>query len=162
MIHVLKNDPSRYHVGPRAGVAALVMALCALALGGCASVSDDVVTAAYVHPARYDLYSCLQLRTERRAQETRVADVKKLMDKAQTGFAGGVVSEVAYRNDYNSARAQYQLANRVWERNRCDSARLPPEKKASAEPAPAAEPAPSEADEQLRPGEPFLRPQPDR
>lgn len=156
----LHNSPG--HRGrPPLRAAVLALAMCAFGLGGCASVSDDVVTAAYVHPARYDLYSCLQLRAERRAHQTRIDDVKRLIDKAQTGFAGGLVSEVAYRNDYNAARAQYQLADRVWQRNRCDSERLPPEK-ITAKPA-VPEPLLPAEDEQQRPGEPFLRPpQPDR
>ena len=158
MAHLLQNASSRHHDRPRFRAAAVALLLCASGVGGCASIGEDVVTAIYVDPSQYDLYSCLQLRTQRRALEKRVADVKKLIDKAQTGFAGGVISEVAYRNDYNSARGQYQLADRVWQRNRCDSERLPPEKITK----PAAEPLPLDANEQSRPGEPFLRPQPDR
>lgn len=159
MVHVPQNVSSLNHDRLRFRAAAVALVLCATGVGGCASVSDDVVAAVYVDPSQYDLYSCLQLRTRRRALETRVADVKKLIEKARTGFAGSVVSEVAYRNEYNSARANYQLADRVWQRNRCESERLPPEKIIAK---PASEPLSPEAEERSRPGEPFLRPQPDR
>ena len=41
------------------------------------------------------------------------------MAKAETGVAGSVVAEVAYRNDYISVRAQSKLAEEAWQRNKC-------------------------------------------
>ncbi len=160
MVKTAQNKSFRRDNRYRFCAAALALSFCAIGLGGCASVGgDDVVAAAYVNPSRYDLYNCLQLRTARRETGARVAEVQKLMDKAQGGFAGGVVSEVAYRNDYNTARGQLLLADRVWQRNRCDSERLPPEKITAK---PTSELALPESDQQSRPGESYLRPQPDR
>jgi hypothetical protein len=45
--------------------------------------------------------------------------LQKLMDKAETGTGGAVVSELAYRNDYIAVRGQAQLAEDAWRRNRC-------------------------------------------
>jgi hypothetical protein len=54
------------------------------------------------------------------------------MRKAETGVAGPVVAEMAYRNDYIALRGQSKLADEAWEKNRCQ------ESKPEAKPAPAA------------------------
>ena len=41
------------------------------------------------------------------------------MAKAETGVAGPVVAELAYRNEYISVRAQSKLAEEAWRRNKC-------------------------------------------
>ncbi|WP_298878252.1 twin-arginine translocation pathway signal [uncultured Bradyrhizobium sp.] len=96
--------------------AALVVAGCALS--GCASVSETIAPA-FADPAKYELYDCKQLEAERKALVVRTADLQKLMDKAETGTGGAVVSELAYRNDYVAVRGQAQLAEEAWRRNRC-------------------------------------------
>lgn len=138
---------------------ALALAACAIGLAGCAS-SGEAITSVYVDPAKYELYDCKQLRDVRRSTSNRAAEVQGLMNKAQTGFAGSVVSEIAYRNDYLTARAQYKLADDAWRRNDCERQRLPPDKNA-APAAPIVEPPPLDL-ETRREGEPFLRRQPDR
>lgn len=105
------------------------LAALGLALAGCAS-GGEALTAVYVDPARYALYDCVQLRAAMRSHSTRAAELQGLMNKAQSGFAGGAVSEMAYRNDYISARANYKLAEDEWRRNKCDSQKLPPDKSA--------------------------------
>jgi hypothetical protein len=42
-----------------------------------------------------------------------------LIDKAQTGTAGVVVGELAYRNDYISVRANAKLVEQAWQKNKC-------------------------------------------
>lgn len=117
------------------------------ALSGCASGGGEALTGVYVDPARYALYDCVQLRTAMRSSATRAAELQGLMNKAQSGFAGGVVSEVAYRNDYISARANYKLAEDEWRRSRCESQKLPPDKSA---PKPLRSFEQTEEDEQPR------------
>ena len=106
--------------------AAVVMALLALGVGlsGCAgdisdSLSLDNATLAFVDPARYDFYDCKQLQIERNTIATHIEEIKKLMDKADTGFAGPVVAEIAYRNDYVATLGQAKLADQAWKRNNC-------------------------------------------
>ena len=107
-----------------------------LALGGCAGLGDGMVSGAFVDPAKYDLYDCGQLSAERKAQAARTADLQGLIDKAQTGTAGSVVGELAYRNDYISARASAKLAEENWVRSKCVEAA--PAAPAAAAPPPAA------------------------
>lgn len=96
--------------------AALVAA--GFALSGCAGMSETIAPA-FADPARYELYDCKQLETERKTLATRTADLQRLIDKAETGAGGAVVSELAYRNDYIAVRGQAQMAEDAWRRNRC-------------------------------------------
>jgi hypothetical protein len=90
-------------------------------LGGCASSSGGAnsLTLAFVDPARYDLYDCTQLEAERKGIAKRIDDLHRLMAKADTGFAGPVVAELAYRNDLLAAEGQSTLADQVWRRDKC-------------------------------------------
>jgi hypothetical protein len=120
-----------------AAVALLVLGigLCA-GLGGCANVGDSFASSAFVDPAKYEQFDCKQLETERKALALRTAELQGLIAKAETGTGGSVVGELAYRNDYISARASSKLAEETWQRNKC-VASLP----AAATPAPAPAPA---------------------
>ncbi|NEW91356.1 twin-arginine translocation pathway signal [Rhodopseudomonas sp. BR0M22] len=115
----------------RAAAAAALIAA-ALGLSGCAGMGDSAFSQAFVDPARYELYDCKQLEAERKSLDTQLAKLDGLMRKAQTGVAGPVVAEVAYRNDYINLKAQSRLAEQTWRDNRCT---------ATPEPPPAAEPA---------------------
>jgi len=95
-----------------AAVAALV------ALPGCADMSDSW-TSAFADPAQFELYDCKQLEPVRKNLAARQADLQGLMAKAQTGAAGPVVSELAYRNDYIAVRGQARLADEAWGKNNC-------------------------------------------
>jgi hypothetical protein len=88
-------------------------------LGGCANVGDSFASAAFVDPAKYDQFDCKQLELERKMLATRTAELQGLIAKAETGTGGSVVGELAYRNDYISARASSKLADETWQRNKC-------------------------------------------
>ncbi|MCK1742120.1 twin-arginine translocation pathway signal [Bradyrhizobium sp. 139] len=110
------------------------------ALSGCAGMSETVAPA-FADPGRYELYDCKQLEAERKTLASRTEQLQKLMDKAETGAGGAVVSELAYRNDYVSVRGQAQFAEDAWRRNKCRE--TPPEAAAPAPPpSSAAKPAP--------------------
>ena len=110
---------------------AQVLALFALGAGlsGCAQMGETI-SPAFADPARYDLYDCKQLEVERKTIAARAAELQGLMSKAETGVAGSVVAEVAYRNDYIAVRGQSKLAEEAWQKNRCQDA------KPEARPAP--------------------------
>jgi hypothetical protein len=118
--------------------AAIVVALLALGVGlaGCAEMSDSMTTA-FADPAKYDLYECKQLETERKSLAGRAAELQGLMAKANTGVGGPVVAELAYRNEYVSVRGQSRFAEDAWQRNKCTAS--PP---AAAAEAPGLTPAP--------------------
>ena len=102
--------------------AALALLLFGAALSGCAEMSDGM-TSAFADPAKYDLYECKQLEPERKALANRLADLQGLMAKAETGVAGPVVAELAYRNEYIAVRGQSKLAEEAWRKNKCHEAK---------------------------------------
>ena len=102
-------------------LAALALVALGAGLSGCAGMSDTV-SPAFADPAKYDLYDCKQLEPERKSLAARTAEVQGLMKKAETGVAGSVVAELAYRNDYIALRGQSKLAEEAWEKNRCQNA----------------------------------------
>lgn len=114
--------------------AAAIIVLLASAAGvsGCAQIGDSVPSA-FADPARYDLYDCKQLETERASLATRATDQEKLMAKAQTGVGGTVVSEMVYRNELISIHAQQKLLEEAWRKNKCHES--PPDAAAAATPA---------------------------
>jgi len=118
--------------------AAMALFVCGIGLAGCAGLGDGVASGAFVDPAKYDLYNCKQLETERKTLSTRMVELQGLMAKAQDGFAGPAVAELAYRNDYIAIRGQKKNADEAWALNKCVES--PPAKTAempSAAPAPA-------------------------
>ncbi len=119
--------------------AVMAMALLVLGVGlsGCADMSDSLTTA-FADPAKYDLYDCKQLEPERKNLANRAAELQGLMAKAETGVAGPVVAELAYRNEYVAVRGQARFAEEAWQRNKCHASA--PAAPAAA--APAAPPAP--------------------
>ena len=125
--------PARIRVAARALAGAAVLACVAL-LSGCADMSDGM-TSAFADPAKYQLYDCKQLEAERKMLSNRMAELQGLMSKAQDGFAGPVVAEVAYRNEYIAVRGQAKNADEAWALNKC---RETPTKAGAPTPAAAA------------------------
>jgi hypothetical protein len=106
---------------PRTAFAVALLALGG-GLAGCAgSMSEmgDNMTTAFADPAKYEYYDCKQLETERKSIASRLDELRRLMAKADTGVAGPVVAELAYRNDYISYRGQAKFADEAWRRNKC-------------------------------------------
>ncbi|KYG98850.1 hypothetical protein [Bradyrhizobium sp. DOA1] len=125
----------------RGSVALPALLAAGLALSGCAGMSETVAPA-FADPGKYELYDCKQLEAERKALAARTADLQRLMDKAETGVGGAVVSELAYRNEYVAVRGQSQLVEDAWHRNRCRETPPNAAPTASAPQPPAIKPAP--------------------
>jgi hypothetical protein len=118
---------------PSHALAGMALVVCGALLSGCADVGDGV-TSAFADPAKYNLYDCKQLETERKGLAARSAELLGLIAKAQDGFAGPLVAEVAYRNEYIAVRGQRKNADEAWAINKCTD--TPPAKTAAA-PSPA-------------------------
>jgi hypothetical protein len=117
--------PTRHHPPLSLAAAAVALLVAAIGLGGCAGMSDGMSTA-FADPAKYELYECKQLEAERKMLAGRTAELRGLMAKAETGAAGTVVAELAYRNEYIAVRGQAKFAEEAWQRNRCQNAAPPP------------------------------------
>jgi hypothetical protein len=93
----------------------------AFTLSGCANMGESM-SSAFADPAKYDLWDCKQLEPERKRLVSRAAELQGLMAKAETGVAGPVVAEIAYRNEYIAVRGQAHFADEAWRRNKCQDA----------------------------------------
>jgi hypothetical protein len=113
----------------RAAASGALLALC-VTLSGCADLGDSMTTA-FADPAKYELWDCKQLEPERKSLANRAAELQGLMAKAETGAAGPLVAEMAYRNEYLTVRGQAHFAEEAWRKNNCHE----------TPPAPAAPPA---------------------
>ena len=71
----------------------------------------------------------------------RAAELQGLMAKAETGVAGSVVAEMAYRNDVIAVHGQQKLAEEAWRHNKCHEAK-PEARPAAVAPVVAPAPAP--------------------
>jgi hypothetical protein len=121
------------------GLAALALLALGAVLSGCADMGDTMISA-FADPAKYDLFDCKQLEGERSRLSARGAELQGLMAKAETGVAGPVVAELAYRNEYISVRGQTKLAEEAWRRNKCQETR--PDAAAAPGAPPASMPPP--------------------
>ena len=142
------TDRFRHRELSRAAVLAAPIAF-ALSLGGCAEMSDTMTTA-FADPAKYELYDCKQLETERKNLASRAAELQGLMARADTGFAGPVVAEMAYRNDYVAVRGQSHFAEEAWRKSHCHETPPPPAAKPIA-PTAADKPAKKPVKQPVRP-----------
>ncbi len=128
---------TRSRPSPRV-VSVMVLLALGFPLGGCADMGEGM-TSAFADPAKYDLYDCKQLETERKNLANRAAELQGLIAKAQTGVAGPVMAELAYRNEYIAVRGQTKNADEAWRSNKCHD--TPP---AAAKPATATVPPPND------------------
>jgi len=72
--------------------------LLCVALTGCASGGDGVFV--FADAGKYQYHNCEQLATAEKAQSTRQQKLKELIDKAEQGAGGQIVSLIAYGADY--------------------------------------------------------------
>jgi hypothetical protein len=112
--------------------AVIALLVSSFGLSGCAEMGDSMSTA-FADPAKYDLYNCKLLEPERKNLAIRAAELQGLIAKANTGVAGPVVAELAYRNEYISVRGQEKFAEEAWRRNKCHE--TPPAAVEAATPA---------------------------
>ena len=69
-----------------------------LALAGCAGAVDGPLF--FSDPGKYQYHNCEQLATAAKGQIGRQQELKALIDKAEQGVGGIIVSLMAYKSDY--------------------------------------------------------------
>ena len=72
-------------------------------LAGCSGgiTASDVV----ISPGRWDIYNCFQLQTMARSTKAREVELAQLMARSAQGPGGEFVNIIAYRAEYEQARA---------------------------------------------------------
>jgi len=131
------RDPDRGALGLRRDRAApavpsrimwrmMPLLLCA-ALAGCASAVEGPLL--FSDAGKYQYHNCDQLAAAAKAQSAREQELKTLIDKAEQGAGGFLVSMMAYKTDYvaaeeelrvieSTARTKNCLTPSTWQSNR--------------------------------------------
>ena len=89
-------------------------------LAACASeISNPLMGGAFVDPGKYEFYSCEQIAANRKRVEDQVEKLKLLMDKAEQGVGGAVVSVIAYRVEYTAAQDELKVIDATARDKKC-------------------------------------------
>ena len=107
-----------------------LVALCAL-LTGCASSEGPYV---FADAGKYHFHTCEQLATVSKQKRDRQRELKELIDKAEQGAGGQIVSALAYRTDYVAVNEELQVIDSTVREKNC--AASPPNKGAPRQASP--------------------------
>jgi hypothetical protein len=89
-------------------------------LAACASnISNPLVGGAFEDPGRYEWYSCEQIAANRKVAEAKVEKLKLLMEKAEKGVGGAVVSVIAYKIEYTAAQDELKVIDATARDKKC-------------------------------------------
>ena len=89
-------------------------------LAACASeISNPLMGGAFVDPGKYEFHSCEQIAANRKKVEARVQELKLLMDKAEKGAGGAVVSVIAYKGEYVAANDELKVIDATARDKKC-------------------------------------------
>ena len=101
------------------------LGLC-LATGGCVSAVEGPLI--FSDAGKYQYHNCDQLAAAAKTQSAREQELKALIDKADEGFGGFLVSLMAYKADYvaveeelrvieTTARNKHCVTHATWQSN---------------------------------------------
>ena len=99
-----------------------LVALCAL-VTGCATSDGPYF---FADAGKYQFHSCEQLATVSKQKHDRQRELKELIDKAEQGAGGQIVSVLAYRSDYVAVNEELQVIDSTVREKKC--AASPPSK----------------------------------
>jgi hypothetical protein len=93
-------------------------------LAACASseISNPLAGGAFVDPGKYEFYSCEQIAANRKNVVAQLEKLKLLMDKAEKGTGGTVVSVIAYKGDYIAAQDELKVIDATARDKKCKTA----------------------------------------
>jgi hypothetical protein len=92
-----------------------LVALCAL-LTGCASSEGPYF---FADAGKYHFHNCEQLATVSKQKHDRQRELKELIDKAEQGAGGQIVSALAYRTDYVAVNEELQVIDSTLREKDC-------------------------------------------
>jgi len=70
-------------------------------------------------PGKYEFYSCDQIAANRKSVVDKLDKLKLLMDKAEKGAGGTVVSVIAYKGDYIAAQDELKVIDATARDKKC-------------------------------------------
>lgn len=104
----------------------VILLICLSVLApGCSHVSDEAAETLSSDPSAYEFSDCSQLDNARRDLTKQAEETRALMAKAETGFAGSVVSATVYEPDLMKIRGSLKRLDDAWQRQHCTPANVP-------------------------------------
>jgi hypothetical protein len=92
------------------------LSLC-FALAGCAGAVDGPLL--FTDPGKYQFHNCEQLATAAKGQIQRQQELKDLINKAEQGAGGIIVSLMAYRSDYVAVEEDLRMIETTARNKNC-------------------------------------------
>ena len=86
---------------------------------GCAGVSEQSATAAFVEPGRFDIYNCQQIAYFTNSTRTRLTELEQVMARSAQGPGGEFVNAIAYRSEYLQARGELEQLSKASADKQC-------------------------------------------
>jgi hypothetical protein len=120
----------------KSGVAALRLAAASVALiaalcsAGCSMVLDDNSVVYSAAPGKYDFLDCKGISGRITATSERADELSALMERARQDSVGPLVSNMVYRDEYNTKQADLVALRQAADQKRC----VPDVKPASLKP----------------------------
>lgn len=90
-------------------------------VGALATNCAGQVADALVDPSKFRLYDCSQLSLTMRDTREKENQLTHLMALARQGAGGDFVGTIAYRAEYEQAKAQHKAASSEWSARNCSS-----------------------------------------
>jgi len=89
-----------------------------LACAGC-STSPNVSVMLFADPGKYEYHTCDQILAAGRSAAAREQRLRELIEKAEYGAAGGLVSTVAYRGEHRTVVEEIAVIETAARRKNC-------------------------------------------
>jgi hypothetical protein len=94
-------------------------------LVACASDLHNPLTGGFFADAgKYEYFSCEQIAGQRQGAKAREQELKQLMDKAEKGTGGAVVSVIAYQTDYTMVQDELRVLDATARNKKCPTAKI--------------------------------------
>jgi hypothetical protein len=105
--------------GARRFVGGAGMALMAVALFGCATITEHFGDMVTVSPAKLEYYTCKDIEHRAKAVRTRQTELEQLMARSAQGPGGEFINMIAYRTDYLKANGELKVLVQVASDKHC-------------------------------------------
>jgi hypothetical protein len=97
---------------------ATMLVLVAFGAAAC-STSSSVDVMLFADPGKYEYHTCEQILKAGHAAVAREGKLRELIQKAEQGAAGGVVSTIAYRGEYRTVVEELAVIDSASRRKNC-------------------------------------------
>jgi hypothetical protein len=101
---------------------ASALALAVVGVAAC-STSSQVDVMLFADPGKYEYHTCEQILEAGRTTAEREVRLRQLIEKAEQGAGGGLVSTVAYRGEYRTVVEELAVIDGVSRRKKCQTPR---------------------------------------